>query len=45
MRTGPESDMAELRQQCRDEQAEAWGLTWTAYEHKLKENKAIFVCK
>lgn len=29
VRTGPESDMAELRQQCRDEQAEAWGLTRT----------------
>ena len=29
VRTGPESDMAELQEQCMDEQVEAWGLTWT----------------
>ena len=28
MRTGSESDMAEMPEQCRDEQAKVWGLTW-----------------
>ena len=28
VRTGPESDMAELQEQYMDEQFEAWGLTW-----------------